>query len=495
MINMKKVIFIIVAVAIAALPSVRCVASSVPPVDCAAALPQQDETVVMTVNGKPVTLGEFNYSYNKNNSEGVIDKKTIDEYVDLFINYKLKVAAALDARYDTLTSFKQEFAQYRDQQLYPAMITDADMLQEAHNIYDNTVRQIGPDGLVQVAHILLRLDQKAPQADIDAAKVRIDSIYNALKQGADFAELAKKVSQDPGSAQQGGLLPFVQRGQLVKEFEDVAFSLRDGELSGVVQTPYGYHVIMRKAHKMLEPFEEHRESILKFMEQRGIRERLAKAKVDTLVSQSAGQLTAADVMDREADELSAKDPELKNLIREYYEGLLLYEISNRNVWDKAAKDEAGLAQYFKEHKKKYAWSEPRFKGMAYHVKEAADVEAVKQCVKKLEFGQWAEALRKTFNGDSIIRIRVEKGLFKRGDNALVDSAVFKKDTTVSKLKDYPIDAVYGKILKKGPEDYTDVRGQVVSDYQDQLEREWVADLRRKYTFTVNKDVLNTLNKH
>ena len=481
MINMKK-ISALAAFFLAVIP-------------CVAIPPQQDDPVIMTVNGKNVLRSEFEYSYNKNNSEGVIDKKTVEEYVDLFLNYKLKVAAALDAHYDTLTSFKKEFAQYRDQQVLPAMVTDDDMLKEAHNIYDNTVRQIGPDGLVQVAHILIRIDQKASADELSAAKQRIDSVHNALKQGADFAELASKVSQDPGSAREGGLLPFVQRGQLVKEFEDVAFALKDGELSDVVQSPYGYHIILRKGHKMLEPFEEHRESILKFMEQRGIRDRLAKAKVDTLVSQSAGKLTSDAIMRQKADEMSAKDDDLKNLIREYYEGLLLYEISNQLVWDKAAKDEAGLAQYFKKNKKKYVWDEPRFKGMAYHVKDAADVEAVKQCVKKLKFDEWAEALRSTFNSDSVIRIRVEKGIFRKGDNALVDSAVFMKDTVVTKVKDYPIDAVYGKLLKKGPEEYTDVRGQVVSDYQDQLEREWVADLRRRFPFTVNYEVLKTVNKH
>jgi len=469
--------------------------AAAPLISVAIPAPAEDDPVVMTVNGQPVLRSEFEYSYNKNNSEGVIDKKTVDEYVDLFVNYKLKVAAALDAKYDTLSSFKQEFAQYRDQQVKPAMVTDEDMLEEAHNIYDNTVKQIGPDGLVQTAHILLRIDQKASQEELAAVKVRVDSIYNALKQGADFAELAKKVSQDPGTAPQGGLLPFVQRGQLVKEFEDVAFSLKDGEMSGIVQTPYGYHIILRKGHKMLEPFDFHKDNIMKFMEQRGIRDRLAQAKVDTLVSQSAGKLTAEEVMRQKADEMSATDSDLKNLIREYYEGLLLYEISNRNVWDKGAKDEEGLKEYFKKFKKKYAWDEPRFKGIAYHVKEQSDVQAVKDCIKKLKFDEWAEALRKTFNADSVIRIRVEKGIFKQGDNAVVDSAVFDKDTLVSKLKDYPIDAVYGKILKKGPEDYTDVRGQVVSDYQDMLERDWVADLRRKYSFTVNKDVLKTVNNH
>ena len=66
----------------------------------------KSDPVIMTINGNPVLRSEFEYSYNKNNSEGVIDKKTIDEYVDLFINYKLKVAAALDAKLDTATSLK-----------------------------------------------------------------------------------------------------------------------------------------------------------------------------------------------------------------------------------------------------------------------------------------------------------------------------------------------------------------------------------------------------
>ena len=131
--------------------------------------------------------------------------------------------------------------------------------------------------------------------------------------------------------------------------------------------------------------------------------------------------------------------------------------------------------------------------MAFHVKVAEDVQAVKNCVKNLPFDQWAEKLRTTFNGDSVIRIRVEKGIFKKGDNALVDSIVFKKDTTVTKLKDYPIDDVFGKVLKKGPEDYTDVRGLVVADYQEQLEKQWVAELRKKYAVTVNEDVVKTVS--
>ena len=202
-------------------------------------------------------------------------------------------------------------------------------------------------------------------------------------------------------------------------------------------------------------------------------------------------------MNKRADSLSAADIEMKYLIQEYHDGLLLYEISNREVWDRAAKDEVGLKAWFDVHKKDYAWTEPHYKGIAYHVKNKADVKAVKKCVKRLPFDQWAEALRSTFNADSIIRIRVEKGIFKPGDNGTVDRMVFKLKQSKAEvsLPDYPIEAVYGKKLKKYPEDYTDVRSQVVADYQQMLEQEWVKSLRNRYSFQINQEILKTVNQH
>ena len=185
------------------------------------------------------------------------------------------MCAAIDAHYDTLQSFKDEFAQYRDQQVLPMLVTNDDLEKEAHKIYDQTVKQIGPDGLVKTAHILIQVNQQATPAEHQAAKLRADSVYKALKAGADFAELAKKVSQDPGTARQGGELPFVQRGQLVKEYEDVAFGLQPGQMSEVVQTAYGYHIILVKEKKMLEPFEFHHDAILRFIEQRNMRDQIA----------------------------------------------------------------------------------------------------------------------------------------------------------------------------------------------------------------------------
>ncbi len=456
---------------------------------------QTNDPIVMTIAGTPVPRSEFEYSYNKNNTDGVIDKKSVDEYVDLFVNYKLKVQAALDARIDTTTAYLTEFAQYRNQQVSPTFVTDDDMLAEAKLVYNQTVQNIGQDGLVMAGHILISIPQKATEAQQQNAKRRIDSVYTALLAGADFESLAKQVSQDPGSAARGGMLGWFSRNQMVKEFEDAAFALQPGELSKPVLSPFGWHIIKMKERKQLEPFEYHKDNILRFLEQRGARNAITERKLDAMVKASNGSMTKEQLLQQRTDSLSMVDPAMRYLIKEYHDGLLLYEISNRTIWSKAAKDEVALERYFKKNKKRYQWDEPRFKGIAYHVKNQADVKAVAKCVKKLKFDDWNEALRKTFNNDSIIRIRVEKGLFKKGDNALIDREQFKvKDAKVDSVKGYPIDATFGKKLKK-PQDYTDVRGLVVADLQEEMERLWVADLRKKYPVTINKEVLKTVNKH
>ena len=456
----------------------------------------QSDPVIMTVNGVAVPRSEFEYSYNKNNSDGVIDKKSVDEYLDLFINYKLKVAAALDAKLDTATSFKREFAVYRDQQVVPTIVTDADVLEQARNAYKRSEEQVGSKGLIYPAHIFFRLSSKATQEEQNRVRHRVDSVYRLLKAGADYEDIAKRFSDDKKTGANGGLLStWIAPNQAFKEFEDAAYALQIGEMSEPVQSPSGYHIILMKDRKQLEPFDSVKSIIIQRLEQQGIRDRIAEQRIQKIVDQSGGTMSREDVMVKKVDSLSAIDSDMKYLIQEYHDGLLLYEISNLEVWEKGAKDEAGLAAYFKDHKKDYAWSEPRFKGMAYHVKDQADVKAVKNCVKKLPFDQWAEALRTTFNPDSVIRIRVEKGLFKEGDNSLIDREVFKRDAKVTPVEGYPIDAVFGKMLKKGPEDYNDVRGQVTADYQDMLEKAWIANLRRRYPVTVNKEVLKTVNKH
>jgi peptidyl-prolyl cis-trans isomerase SurA len=404
------------------------------------------------------------------------------------------VQAALDAKLDTMTSFQQEYAMYRDQQVRPTIVTDDELLATARKMYERTKEAIGPRGLVHPAHILLELSTQATTQEQEKARQRIDSAYRALLAGADFAELAKKISQDPVSSKDGGLLPWFGPGQTLKEFEDVAYSLQPGQMSSPFLSPIGYHIILMKERKQLEPFDSLKNDLLTVLERREMREDIVNNKLRQMVKASNGTLTQDQILEKRSDSLAAADPEMKYLFQEYHDGLLLYEISSREVWEKATENEATLKAWFDAHRKDYTWSQPRYKGIAYHVKDKKDVKAVKNCVKRLPFDQWAEALRTTFNPDSVIRIRVEKGLFKPGDNATVDRMVFKVSAEVKPLQDYPIDAVYGKKLKK-PSDYTDVRAQVVEDYQNDLERRWVASLRKRYPVVIHEEVLKTVNKH
>ena len=362
---------------------------------------QTSDPVVMTVNGQNVTRSEFEYSYNKNNGDDVIEKTTVEQYVPLFVNYKLKVAAALDARLDTLASFKVEFAKYRDQQVRPTIVTSEDVEKEARRIYADRLNMIGDKGLIRPAHILMRLAQKASRAAQDSAKMRIDSIYACLQRGEDFADLATRFSQDPGSAKRGGLLPWICTGQTLKEFEDVAFSLNKGETSKPFLSPVGYHIVKMTDRKQLEPYDSLRANIINFIEKRNLRDAIAQRKVSEMVKSSDGRLTVAEVMQQKSDSLAKADEAMKYLIQEYHDGLLLFEVSNREVWEKAAADSVGQMKWYKKYRKKR----------------------------------------------------------------------------------------YGK--KK----FEEVKAAVAADWQDELEKRWVAALRKRYDVVIYDEVLKTVNKH
>ena len=453
----------------------------------------QEDPIVMRINGVPVTRSEFEYNYNKNNSEGVIDKKNVEEYADLFVNYKLKVQAALDDHLDTLSSYQKEFRQYRDQQIRPLLIPEGAKEKEYKDYYDGLVTRLEGKQLIQPAHILIHLAQDATEEQKAAAKTRIDSVYQALKDGADFAELASKVSQDPGSASRGGLLPWIGPNQLVKEFEDVAYSLEVNQISEPFLMTYGYDIVKLMGKKDLEPYDELKERIVNFLDGQGLENHLAQQVLDSIAGQD--QKTIEQILDEKTEEFCAKDNDLKYLVQEYHDGLLLFEECNSKVWEPAAKDTLALTNYFKKHKKQYAWDVPHYNGMVYYCKNAADVKAVQKLVKKLPQDKWMSTIRETFNQDSIM-VRVERRLFKKGDNSNIDLLAFKdKSAELKPVKNYPNVGIFGKVLKKGPAAWTDVSNQVVSDYQRLKEDEFVAELRKRYTVEIDKAVLATVNNH
>lgn len=456
---------------------------------------QNNDPIVMTVNGVDVHRSEFEYSFNKNNTDMVVDKKSIDEYVELFVNYKLKVAAAKDAHLDTMTTFIKEVADYRAQQAEEYLIDSAFIEAEARKTYEATAKNIGPDGMFRAAHILVRLEQQATEQQRQRAKQQIDSIYIALKAGADFAEMAKNHSQDPGTARDGGMLPWLFKGQLLKEFEEVALTMQPGEMSKPILTPVGYHIIYMSERKQFEPFEYHRQSIYQFLEQRGIRPHAKLAMGKKLAQQMGGNITPEEALAIAEKELDSKYPEFGFLMKEFYEGSLLYEISTREVWDKAAKDEAGLEKFFKKNKKNYRYEEPMYRGLVMHCASQDILAQVNKLVKKQPQKEWVKIIRENFNSDSLLQVKMVRGPFKVGKNVYADYYAFGKGERPDTIAGFPATGVIGKMQKKGPDTYEDVRGPLTADYQNHLEQLWVKELREKYPVVLYPEALATVNKH
>lgn len=455
----------------------------------------QDDPVVMHVNGVPVTRSEFEYNYNKNNVEGVIDKKTVEEYAQLFINYKLKVLAALDARLDTLTSFQKEFRTYRDQQIRPMLVPETVMEDECKAYYARMLASLQGKDLIRPAHIFLRVPQRATKEEQEKAKVRIDSVYAALNAGADFAELARGISQDPQSARQGGLLPWIGPNQTLKEFEDVAYSLEVGGVSAPFLSTVGYHIIKLEGKKSLESYDSLKHSIRNYLDAQGVQDKLALKRLEAMANSGAEQKTVEQILDEETERLCAQDMDLKYLVKEYHDGLLLFEICTREVWEPASKDTVGLERFFKKNKKKYAWKDPHFRGLMYYCRNKDDIKAVQKALKKVPEQEWTAVVREQFNKDSVM-VRMDRRMFKKGDNPNVDALVFKdKKAEIRPIKDYPYAAVLGKVLKKGPESWTDISSQIVSDYQRSCEDAFVEKLRKRYPVEIDEEVLKTVNKH
>lgn len=453
----------------------------------------QDDPIVMRINGKNVPRSEFEYNYNKNNTDGVIDKKTVAEYTDLFINYKLKVEAALDAKLDTMKSYQQEFRTYRDQQIRPLLVSAETEEQEVVNYYQKMVDELDGHDLLQPAHIFVHLIQQSTPEQQAAAKARIDSLYAVLQGGADFAETATQASQDPGTAQRGGIIGWIGPKQLLPEIENKLYSMEKGEVSEPMLSTVGWHILKLVDKKPLEPFDTLAPRIRQYFEATGMKDKLASKVVDEMV-QGSGR-TIEEVMDEEADRLAAEDDELKYLIQEYHDGLLLYEICQRQVWEPAAKDTAALERFFKLNKMNYAYKKPHYSGALLQAVSPAVLKQVQKTLKGKDEDLWAGIVKSQFNKDSV-QVRFERRNFEQGENPMVDSLAFgiKKGKTRLSQK-YPAVGLIGRKLKKGPQRWTDASAQIVSDYQALKEQEFVNELRRRYKVEIFKKNLDTVNKH
>ncbi|MDE6018986.1 MAG: peptidylprolyl isomerase [Muribaculaceae bacterium] len=183
--------------------------------------------------------------------------------------------------------------------------------------------------------------------------------------------------------------------------------------------------------------------------------------------------------------LYANEPEYKNLLNEYREGSLLYEASLLKVWDKAAKDTDGLNDYFTSHREDYTWTTPHVKGILVQAANDSVAEEVKAALKEATDDETYKAVRKQFVG----KASIERILMEKGQNPMVDNLIYGGEPVTPNNKKYTVYFIYEPKLLNAPETMTDVKSLVTSDYQNQLETDWVESLKSKYPIKVNQKVL------
>ncbi len=554
-----------------------------------------DDQVLMTINGKPIMVSEFMYIYQKNNQGINAEQKTMDDYVDLFVNFKLKVEEALSRGLDTTAEYQKELAGYRGQAAAKYMTDSAafDSLvvmsyqrmahprRAAHitiqcpmnsdeaataealakieaarervingedfskvalevsadpgvqenqgelgwitpfryvyafedAVYTTPLGEVTPifrsgygfhialveeEGVfkeVKASHIMKMVPQD-DEAAVESQRQVLDSIYQRFMNGESFSDLARECSDDKGSAVNGGELGWFGQGVMVKPFEDAVMGMTVSSVCKPIRSRFGWHIIYKEGERGIQPLDSMRSQIERNVNRD---ERSKQMEVSFIKKARQEYNLPATMTDNEVKEyanlhLEEKYPEFNALVREYHDGILLFDVSLEEVWDKAAKDSIGLENYFKAHKNQYKWDAPRFKGYLLSCQNEAVATVAKQIVKNAHPDSVQSYLKQRLNTDSTTVVTCIYGLWAEGQSASIDKYVFgKKDAKVKENEALPVVTTVGKKIKR-PETYMDVRNQVTTDYQDYLEQQWVKSLRAKYPVEINNEVLNEIKQ-
>jgi peptidyl-prolyl cis-trans isomerase SurA len=198
-----------------------------------------------------------------------------------------------------------------------------------------------------------------------------------------------------------------------------------------------------------------------------------------------------DRVNKYADnQLENKYPDFRSLMKEYHDGILLFDLTDKKVWSKAVKDTVGLQDFYEKNKNNYMW-EQRLDASIYTVKDAGITKSLKKLIRK-ELPE--EQILSRMNHDTIQNVTIEHKKFIRGENILIDSVNWKPGIIgplVNKEGKNVFISIH-KLVPPEPKLLNEARGLITSDYQNFLEKEWIAELRSKYVVKVNREIFESI---
>ena len=617
---------------------------------------------IATINGSPIQSGEFLYAFSKNyQQQEALNVDTLFQYLDQYINFKLKVLAAVKLGIDTTDAFKKEYEGYISQLKRPyeeTPIPQERLIEEAYErlqweinashilimvknpaippdtlkayekistireeliagasfeelakrhsqdgsarsggqlgyftgftmvypfesaAYQTPVGEISPivrtrfgyhlikvndkrktKGKVKTSHIMLSKNNHPKEEGVKL----INQVYDSLKNGGDWNVLCRQYSEHGQTKNQGGSLPLLGTGQLPESYLEAAVGIKDvGGYAAPVETDFGWHIIKLDEEKRTQTLEEMRQGIVATIQRQGrgkpdknvlinrlkgengfdlntglLNEVIGKLsekgmevfndsfKIDETLFQigtrqvptkefyeylkadqafadkksgpdylwpAFEKFQADQIIAYEESILSDKYPEYNYLLKEYYEGLLLFEIMEKEVWSKAVADTEGLERFFLNNQPNYPAPERAvvltirsdslevLTSLETSIEDLKDVPNPKKAIEDI-------LPKETFQSLKIVKRTVEKSDFSTFALKKWEPGVSLKNQEGQKSLDWLV-----KILPAGFYQLEEIKGLVISDYQDFLEKAWVSDLRKGNKIKINKKQIKGISK-
>lgn len=423
-------------------------------------------------------------------------------------------------------------------------------------------------GKIRVAHIMKSAPPGSDDQTVRKAEREINNIYTRLKNGETFKKLASENSDHKESAVNGGEMNWFGAGEIISDFAEAAFSIKDtGEYTKPVRSVYGFHIIKLLDKKAPGSYEESRsflesklnQSNLISLGKKSFIDRLKKeynfkinssvrawfyANTDTLIIQgiskynrrnipsgniytfavknlsakdfaailekrgnmvttknpeyyidtSLESIASDEIMKFENSVLEQKYPDFRYLMNEFHDGILLFDISSKNVWNRVQEDSAGLQNFYEAHKKEYL-SKKSIDAKTYILREPNGAKRLMSAYRKYSRKSGTDGrLLAKFNQQGDTLLSITEAIWRTGDDADIDRIDWTRGLHSLTKNGYPALIIILKVNEPVPLPLNEVQADMISGYQDWLTEEWIKQLKEKYTVKIDNQVFDEVKK-